>query len=140
MKGNDDVIGLLNDVLKAELTAVNQYFVDAKMFTNWGLDRLASRFRAESIDEMKDADALIERILYLDGMPNVQRLGSVRIGESAGREAGCCARAGTRGDRPAQPGRRRSASSRETTARVSCSRPSSKARKTTLTGSKRSSS
>ena len=82
MRGRDDVIELLNEVLTAELTAVNQYFLDAKMFSNWGYERLGSRFRDESIDEMKDADQLIERILYLDGMPNVQRLGSVRIGET----------------------------------------------------------
>jgi len=82
MRGRDDIIELLNEVLTAELTAVNQYFLDSKMFSNWGYDRLASRFRDESIDEMKDADHLIERILYLDGMPNVQRLGSVRVGET----------------------------------------------------------
>ena len=82
MKGNDEVIELLNDVLTAELTAVNQYFVDAKMMGNWGYERLAKQFRDESIDEMKDADALIERILYLDGMPNLQRLGSLRVGET----------------------------------------------------------
>ena len=82
MQGHDDVVELLNEVLTAELTAVNQYFLDAKMFGNWGLDRLAHKFRDESIDEMKDADELIERILYFDGLPNVQRLGSVRIGET----------------------------------------------------------
>ncbi len=83
MRGHDEVIEVLNEVLTAELTAVNQYFLDAKMLSNWGYDRLGGKFRAESIDEMKDADALIERILYLDGMPNVQRLGSVRVGETA---------------------------------------------------------
>jgi len=82
MRGRDDIIELLNDVLTAELTAINQYFLDSKMFSNWGYDRLAERFHSESIDEMKDADHLIERILYLDGMPNVQRLGSVRVGET----------------------------------------------------------
>ena len=82
MKGHDDVIELLNEVLTAELTAINQYFVDAKMFDNWGFERLGKRFHDESIDEMKDADVLIERILYLDGVPNAQRLGSVRVGES----------------------------------------------------------
>jgi bacterioferritin len=82
MKGHDDIIELLNDVLTAELTAINQYFVDAKMFQNWGFQRLGKRFRDESIDEMHDADKLIERILYLDGLPNLQRLGTVRVGET----------------------------------------------------------
>jgi len=77
-----EIIELLNDVLTAELTAINEYFVDAKMFQNWGYERLAKRFRDESIDEMKDADELIERILYLDGVPNLQRLGTVRVGET----------------------------------------------------------
>ena|SRR5690349_11590755 len=82
MQGEHDIIELLNDVLTAELTSVNQYFADAKMCANWGYDRLAEKFREESIGEMKDADALIERILYLEGMPNLQRLGSVRVGET----------------------------------------------------------
>ena len=82
VQGNDDIIELLNDVLTAELTAINQYFIDAKMLGNWGFDRLAEKFREDSIDEMKDADELIERILYLEGMPNLQRLGSVRVGET----------------------------------------------------------
>ncbi len=82
MQGNERILDLLNDVLTAELTAVNQYFVDAKMCQNWGYDRLAAKFREDSIDEMKDADSLIERILYLDGVPNMQRLGPVRVGES----------------------------------------------------------
>ncbi len=82
MTGDDEIIELLNDVLTAELTAINQYFVDAKMSANWGYERLASHFRDESIDEMKDADALIERILYLEGLPNLQRLGVVRVGET----------------------------------------------------------
>lgn len=84
MRGHADVIELLNDVLTAELTAINQYFVDAKMFHNWGYERLASKFREESIGEMKDADELIERILFLDGVPNLQRLGTIRVGETAG--------------------------------------------------------
>jgi bacterioferritin len=83
MQGNDEIIELLNEVLTAELTAVNQYFVDAKMFANWGYERLGSKFREESIGEMKDADRLIERILYFDGMPNLQRLGTLRVGENA---------------------------------------------------------
>lgn len=82
MTGDDRIIEALNDVLTAELTAINQYFIDAKMCGNWGYDRLEEKFRHESIDEMKDADALIERILYLDGVPNMQRLGPVRVGDS----------------------------------------------------------
>ena len=82
MNGDAEVIELLNEVLTAELTAVNQYFLDAKMFDNWGYTRLGHRFRDESIGEMKDADELIERILYLDGHPNVQRLGNIQTGES----------------------------------------------------------
>ena len=83
MRGDADIVELLNEVLTAELTAINQYFVDAKMFENWGYGRLAARFHEESIGEMKDADHLIERILYLNGMPNLQRLGTVRVGETA---------------------------------------------------------
>jgi bacterioferritin len=81
MQGHPEIIELLNEVLTAELTAVNQYFGHAKMQGNWGYDRLADHSRAESIDEMRHADELIERILYLDGTPNLQRLGSVRLGE-----------------------------------------------------------
>lgn len=82
MKGHKDVIELLNEVLTAELTAINQYFIDAKMVGNWGYQRLADRFREDSIEEMRDADTLIERILFLEGMPNLQRLGTVRVGET----------------------------------------------------------
>jgi len=83
MRGHDDIIELLNDVLTAELTAVNQYFLDAKMLQNWGYARLGGKFRADSIDQMKDAEQLIDRILYLEGLPNLQRLGTVRVGETA---------------------------------------------------------
>src|SRR3954447_11143340 len=82
MQGDPGVIELLNEVLTAELTSVNQYFVDSKMCANWGYERLAEKFREESIGEMKDVDELIERILYLDGVPNLQRLGTVRVGET----------------------------------------------------------
>ena len=84
MKGNAHVIALLNECLTAELTAINQYFVDAKMCENWGYERLAARFREDSIDEMRDAEALVDRILYLEGMPNFQRLGTVAVGETVG--------------------------------------------------------
>ena len=82
MHGDPEILELLNDVLTAELTAVNQYFADAKMCENWGYGRLAAKFREDSIDEMRDAEMLIDRILYLDGVPNLQRLGSVRVGET----------------------------------------------------------
>jgi len=82
MKGSQKVIELLNEVLTGELTAINQYFIHAKMCSNWGFMRLGSKIRAESIDEMKHADELIERILFLDGVPNVQRLGKVNVGET----------------------------------------------------------
>ncbi|MCX7620027.1 MAG: bacterioferritin [Acidimicrobiales bacterium] len=82
MRGSPTVIEILNEVLTAELTAINQYFIHAKMCENWGYEHLANKLRAESIDEMKDADAVIERILYLEGVPNMQRLGSVAVGES----------------------------------------------------------
>ena len=81
MRGDAAVIEVLNDVLTAELTAVNQYFIHHKMCENWGYQRLAKKKYEESIGEMKDADAVIERILYLEGVPNMQRLYPVRVGE-----------------------------------------------------------
>jgi bacterioferritin len=82
MQGDAAIIELLNDVLTAELTAINQYFIHAKMCDNWGYLRLGEHGRAESIDEMKHADIVIDRILYFDGTPNMQRLYPVRVGES----------------------------------------------------------
>jgi bacterioferritin len=82
MQGDADIVEFLNEELTAELTAINQYFVDAKMCASWGYQHLATRFRDDSIAEMKDADALIERILYLEGTPNLQRLGNVRVGDT----------------------------------------------------------
>ena len=82
MRGDPAVIEALNDVLTAELTAVNQYFIHHKMCENWGYQRLWKKVRAESIEEMKHADTLIERILYLEGIPNLQRLGKVNVGQT----------------------------------------------------------
>ncbi|HEX9814003.1 MAG TPA: bacterioferritin [Myxococcota bacterium] len=81
MKGDTAIIEALNGVLTAELTAINQYFIHHKMCENWGYERLAKKKREESVEEMKHADTVIGRILYLDGIPNMQRLSPVRIGE-----------------------------------------------------------
>ena len=82
MKGDAKIIGLLNEVLTGELTAVNQYFLHSRMCRNWGYTRLSEHIYKESIDEMKHADELIERVLFLEGLPNVQRLGKVLVGQS----------------------------------------------------------
>ena len=82
MKGNDKIIELLNETLKNELTAVNQYWLHYRMLDNWGVSKLAQLERHESIDEMKHADRLADRILFLGGLPNFQMLGRLRVGET----------------------------------------------------------
>ena len=82
MKAKEGVVNILNKVLTVDLTATNQYFVHAKMCENWGYERLHHKVRERSIDEMKDAEKLIEHILYLEGVPNVQRLNTVHVGET----------------------------------------------------------
>jgi bacterioferritin len=82
MKGDAKIIDLLNEVLTGELTAVNQYFLHARMCRNWGYHRLNEHIYKESIDEMKHADELIERVLFLEGLPNVQRLAKIMVGQN----------------------------------------------------------
>ena len=82
MRGDDEIIALLNEQLTSELTAINQYFLHAKMQQNWGLTKLAAYTKNESIDEMRHAEIITDRILFLEGLPNFQALGKLRIGEN----------------------------------------------------------
>ena len=81
MQGDPDVIKVLGDVLAAELTAINQYFVHYKLCEGWGYKKLAAKKKEESIEEMRDAEAIMDRILYFDGIPNMQRMNPVKVGE-----------------------------------------------------------
>lgn len=82
MRGDDEVIELLNEQLTSELTAINQYFLHAKMQADWGFTKLAEHTRAESIEEMQHAEVITDRILFLEGLPNYQRLSTVRVGQT----------------------------------------------------------
>jgi len=83
MKGHEEVINVLNEVLTSELTAINQYFIHSKMCDDWGFIKLAAKKREESLEEMKHADIIISRILFLEGVPNMQRYFPVKVGENA---------------------------------------------------------
>lgn len=88
MKAKEGVLDLLNKILTNELTAINQYFIHAEMAENWGFERRYHKIRSFSIDEMKDAEKTIKHILYLEGVPNMQKLGTVRVGETVPEQLG----------------------------------------------------
>lgn len=89
MKGHKEIIDLLNEVLAAELVAINQYFLHAKMQENWGFLALAKHTRDESIDEMKHAEEIVRRVLFLEGLPNLQKLDRLRIGQTLPEQLKC---------------------------------------------------